>query len=148
MTLIKQCEPKNVVLVHGEASKMTFLHGKIKNEFHIDCFYPANGETININTQTSLPVDVDINFLKRTTNCGISDPKRHKLMHGTLIIQNNDENGNFDFKLNSKEQLMEYGIEPHQIKFKTYIKLNHEPNISFLSTEEITEVLYKKLERY
>ena len=146
MTLIKQCEPKNVVLVHGEASRMKFLDGKIKDEFQIDCFYPANGETISINTQTSLPVDVDINFLKRTINCGISDPKRQKLMHGTLTIRD-DENGSSDFKLNSKDQLMEYGIEPHQIKFKTFIKLNREANVNFISIEEITEVVFKNLKR-
>jgi len=127
---------------------MTFLHGKIKDEFHIDCFYPANGETIGINTQTSLPVDVDINFLKRTMNCEISDPKRQKLMHGTLTIRNDDENGLYDFKFNSKEQLIEYGIEPHEIKFKTFIKLNREPNVNFISIEEIAEVVFKRLQRY
>jgi len=145
MTLIKQCEPKNVVLVHGEASKMTFLHGRIKDEFHLDCYYPANGETICITTQTSLPVDVDINFLKRTINHGISDPKRQKLMHGTLTIRNDDENCSYDYKLNSKEKMIEYGIEPHQIKFKTFIKLHREPNVTFQSLEEIAAVVYKRL---
>lgn len=143
MTLIKQCEPKNVVLVHGEKSKMKFLDGKIKEEFHIDCFYPANGETINIATQTSLPVDVDVAFLKRTINNGISDPKRQKLMHGTLTIR--EDGDNFEFKLNSTDKLNEFGIETYQIKYKTFIRFAREPNIAFLSLEEITEVIYTML---
>ncbi|XP_075584806.1 integrator complex subunit 11 [Dermatophagoides farinae] len=139
MTLINQCEPKNVVLVHGEASKMAFLHGKIKNEFHIDCYYPANGETINIDIPISQAVDVDVNFLKRTITSGISDPKRQKLMHGTLKIDSNNST-----LLCSKDEFEQYGIKPFNITFKTYIKLEKEQS-DLLSTEEITQVIYEKL---
>lgn len=43
MQLIRQCEPKNVLLVHGEGEKMKFLKGKIEEEFKIPCYMPANG---------------------------------------------------------------------------------------------------------
>lgn len=33
MQLISQCEPRNVMLVHGEAAKMDFLKNKIQQEF-------------------------------------------------------------------------------------------------------------------
>lgn len=33
MQLISNCEPKNVVLVHGEAGKMDFLRNQIIKEF-------------------------------------------------------------------------------------------------------------------
>ena len=33
MQLISNCEPKNVVLVHGEAGKMDFLRNQINKEF-------------------------------------------------------------------------------------------------------------------
>ena len=33
MQLVRQCEPKNVLLVHGEAGKMEFLKNKITQEF-------------------------------------------------------------------------------------------------------------------
>ena len=33
MQLIRQCEPTNVMLVHGEAVKMQFLTKKIQQEF-------------------------------------------------------------------------------------------------------------------
>jgi len=38
MQLIRQCEPANVMLVHGEASKMEFLKQKIQQEFSKTCF--------------------------------------------------------------------------------------------------------------
>jgi len=33
MQLIRHCEPKNILLVHGEAAKMDFLRKKIEQEF-------------------------------------------------------------------------------------------------------------------
>jgi len=33
MQLVRQCEPKNILLVHGEATKMDFLSKKIQQEF-------------------------------------------------------------------------------------------------------------------
>jgi integrator complex subunit 11 len=33
MQLIRQCEPKNVVLVHGEGAKMEFLRQQVTKEF-------------------------------------------------------------------------------------------------------------------
>jgi len=50
MQLISYCEPRNVMLVHGEAVKMEFLKQKIKQEHGIDCYMPANGETAKITT--------------------------------------------------------------------------------------------------
>ena len=35
MQLIRNCEPKNVVLVHGENLKMDFLREQIMKEFSI-----------------------------------------------------------------------------------------------------------------
>ncbi|XP_064611090.1 integrator complex subunit 11-like isoform X2 [Liolophura sinensis] len=65
MQLISQCEPRNVLLVHGEAAKMDFLKTKIQQEFGIDCFKPANGETVSIATQHNIPVDISLSLLKR-----------------------------------------------------------------------------------
>lgn len=65
MQLIRQCEPKNVVLVHGEKSKMGFLKEKIIQEFGIPCFDPPNGMTISIPTSQQVPVEISPLFLKR-----------------------------------------------------------------------------------
>ncbi len=40
MQLIQNCEPKNVVLVHGENGKMDFLRDQIIKEFSNFCFKP------------------------------------------------------------------------------------------------------------
>lgn len=146
MTLIKQCEPKNVVLVHGEASKMAFLHKKIEDEFKINCFYPANGETIDIKTQLPLAVDVDIQFLKGILNSGCTEPKRQKLMHGTLTIKNDNDYDDCEIKMNSVEELNKYGIGLYQIKFKTNITLNMETSKKFTS-DEIGDFLNEMLEK-
>ena len=70
------------MLVHGEAEKMEFLKQKIVKEFGnwgwfsvwlqvcyatpgIDCFMPANGETVTITTQSDIPVKVSDRLLKR-----------------------------------------------------------------------------------
>ena len=39
MQLISQCEPRNVLLVHGEADKMAFLKTKITQEFGESTIY-------------------------------------------------------------------------------------------------------------
>ncbi|CAG8502254.1 8096_t:CDS:1 [Ambispora gerdemannii] len=68
MQLIKQCEPKNVVLVHGEKAKMEFLLDKINKEFKIPCYSPANGTTITVETSLDIPVDVSVSLLKQQQN--------------------------------------------------------------------------------
>lgn len=61
-----QSEPRNVMLVHGEAAKMDFLKQKIMQEFGVSCYMPANGETVAIATTPSIPVDVSRQLFKRT----------------------------------------------------------------------------------
>ena len=39
MQLISWCEPKHVLLVHGEAAKMDFLKAKIQQEFGEYCCF-------------------------------------------------------------------------------------------------------------
>lgn len=65
MQLIRQCEPKNVILVHGEGAKMEFLRQQVTKEFGIECYKPANGETVNIKTKQVIPVDISLNLLKK-----------------------------------------------------------------------------------
>ncbi|MED6235476.1 hypothetical protein ATANTOWER_027185 [Ataeniobius toweri] len=70
MQLIRMAEPRNMLLVHGEAIKMEFLKGKIEQEFSIDCYMPANGETVTVTTNPSVPVDMSLNLLKREMALG------------------------------------------------------------------------------
>ncbi|NXX85949.1 INT11 protein, partial [Urocolius indicus] len=113
MQLIRQAEPRNVLLVHGEAKKMEFLKQKIEQEFHVNCYMPANGETTTIFTNPSIPVDISLGLLKRETAIGlVPDVKKPKLMHGTLLMKDNS------FRLVSPEQaLKELGLTEHQLRF-------------------------------
>ncbi|XP_030364138.1 integrator complex subunit 11 [Strigops habroptila] len=113
MQLIRQAEPRNVLLVHGEAKKMEFLKQKIEQEFHVNCYMPANGETTTIFTNPSIPVDISLGLLKRETAIGLlPDVKKPKLMHGTLMMKDNS------FRLVSPEQaLKELGLAEHQLRF-------------------------------
>ncbi|KAJ3406304.1 Integrator complex subunit 11 [Chytriomyces hyalinus] len=48
LQLIGMCKPKHVMLVHGEAHKMSILKHRIENECKIPCFDPANGTCITL----------------------------------------------------------------------------------------------------
>ncbi|XP_038165320.1 integrator complex subunit 11 [Cyprinodon tularosa] len=120
MQLIRMAEPRNMLLVHGEAAKMEFLKGKIEQEFSIDCYMPANGETTSVITNPSVPVDMSLNLLKREMALGgpLPDPKKPRAMHGTLIMKENS------LKLVSSEQaLKELGLNEHQLRFTCRVQL-------------------------
>ncbi|XP_059190098.1 integrator complex subunit 11 [Centropristis striata] len=120
MQLIRMAEPRNMLLVHGEAVKMEFLKGKIEQEFSIDCHMPANGETATVTTNPSVPVDISLNLLKREMALGgpLPDPKKPRAMHGTLIMKENS------LKLVSSEQaLKELGLNEHQLRFTCRVQL-------------------------
>ncbi len=64
MQLISYCEPRQVMLVHGEAQKMEFLRQKIRQEHGIDCFMPANGETAKIPVKVTIPATVSSTLIQ------------------------------------------------------------------------------------
>ncbi|KAM4571987.1 integrator complex subunit 11 [Fundulus diaphanus] len=120
MQLVRMAEPRSMLLVHGEAVKMEFLKGKIEQEFSIDCYMPANGETASVTTNPSVPVDISLNLLKREMALGgpLPDPKKPRAMHGTLIMKENS------LKLVSSEQaLKELGLNEHQLRFTCRVQL-------------------------
>uniref|UniRef100_A0A146ZT16 Integrator complex subunit 11 n=1 Tax=Fundulus heteroclitus TaxID=8078 RepID=A0A146ZT16_FUNHE len=120
MQLVRMAEPRSMLLVHGEAAKMEFLKGKIEQEFSIDCYMPANGETATVTTNPSVPVDISLNLLKREMALGgpLPDPKKPRAMHGTLIMKENS------MKLVSSEQaLKELGLNEHQLRFTCRVQL-------------------------
>ena len=54
------------MLVHGEAAKMEFLKQKVMQEFGVNCFMPANGETVVISTTPVISADMSRALLKRS----------------------------------------------------------------------------------
>ncbi|KAI4467114.1 cleavage and polyadenylation specificity factor family member [Holotrichia oblita] len=115
MQLIQYCEPKNVMLVHGEAVKIEFLKEKIKQELNIDCYNPANGETCIINTPVKVPIDVSLSLLKaeaRKFNSLPPDPKRRRIIHGVLVMRDNTV-----CLMDVEDACKEAGINRHIIRF-------------------------------
>ncbi|XP_078616191.1 integrator complex subunit 11-like [Branchiostoma floridae x Branchiostoma japonicum] len=136
MQLIRYCEPRNVMLVHGEEQKMDFLSKKITQEFGVQCFFPANGETVTIETNPNIPVDASLNLLKREASLtGLPDPKRPRVLHGALIMKENS------LRLVSPSQAMrELGLKEHEIRFTSTVTI-HDPQ----PTQATVERLYTHL---
>ncbi|XP_031617965.1 integrator complex subunit 11 [Contarinia nasturtii] len=142
MQLIQYCEPKNVMLVHGEAAKMEFLTKKIKEEFSIDCFMPANGETCRINTPVKIPVDASLSLLKaeaRAYNAQPPDPKRSRLLHGVLVMKDNRVS-----LMELNEVCKEVGLNRHIFRFTSKIKID-DPGPSTSTSKRLYALLQEKL---
>lgn len=121
MQLIQYCEPRNVMLVHGEALKMDFLKDKIRQEFKIDCFNPANGEMCIINTPITIPVDVALPLLKTESkkyNALPPDPKRRRVVHGVLAMKD-DSLCLMDVDMACSEA----GVKRHIVRFTSTVRL-------------------------
>lgn len=142
MQLIQYCEPRNVMLVHGEAAKMEFLKDKIKQEFHIDCFNPCNGETCTITTPVKIPIDVSLPLLKaeaRKFNALPSDPKRRRLLHGVLVIKESTV-----CLMDVDEACKEAGISRHILRFTSTVKLE-DPGPARKTAEKLFQLIQNQL---
>ncbi|ESO84307.1 hypothetical protein LOTGIDRAFT_132302, partial [Lottia gigantea] len=145
MTLINQCEPKNVMLVHGEGGKMEFLKTKIEKEFGINCYMPANGETAEIETVHDIPVDISLNLLKRESSLASSkppDPKKPCVLHGALVMKSN--------KLQLIEPataFRELGLQEHHLRFTCTVSIEDEGPVS-QTVDTIYKLTKSKLSNY
>ncbi|KAI8373209.1 beta-lactamase-like protein [Radiomyces spectabilis] len=96
MQLIRHCEPRNVVLVHGQADTMDYLKSKIMKEFGIPCYNPANGVTITMQTSGAIPARISTDLLKSylvnksdslSENAGsLSSPQSSIPIHATVKV--------------------------------------------------------------
>ncbi|XP_059046661.1 integrator complex subunit 11 [Achroia grisella] len=143
MQLIQYCEPKNVLLVHGEAQKMEFLKDKIEKEFNINCYMPANGETCIITTPTKIPVDVSLRLLKAEAvryNAQPPDPKRRRIINGILCVKDNRLS-----LLDIDEVCDEIGINRHVIRFTSTVRFD-DCGPAVKTAEKLKSLLEDKLE--
>jgi hypothetical protein len=58
LQLIRQLEPRNVLLVHGEKGKMEILKEVIEREFRLPVFHPPNGLSVHIPLLNYLPLSL------------------------------------------------------------------------------------------
>lgn len=147
MQLIQYCEPANVMLVHGEAEKMQFLKEQIKSELNLNCYCPANGETSVIKTQIKIPIDVSLNLLKTESqkfNAQPPDPKRKRLLHGVLVMKDNQIN-----LMDVDEACKEAGINRHVIRFTSSLKLNDASSQTTINTaHKLYNLIKQKLNNW
>lgn len=145
MQLISQCEPRNVMLVHGEAAKMDFLKNKIQQEFGIDCYKPANGESVTIETTHNIHVDIPLSLLKReASKTGLLPPdaKRPRVLHGALVMR-----GNCLQIIDPSQALKEMGVEEHHLRFTSTISIEEEGPSNKVA-EKIYQLVKRKLKDF
>lgn len=136
MDLVKFLSPKHVILVHGEKPKMATLKEKIQSELAIQCYYPANNETLCIPSTHHVQAGASDAFLQsclcpnfkflktNAERCSDLDdsPKRtipllqvydERVAQGILTLQRNQNP-----KVASQNELMDVlGVENHEVKF-------------------------------
>jgi integrator complex subunit 11 len=124
MQLISYCEPRSVMLVHGEAAKMEFLKQKIKQEHGVECYMPANGETAKVPTPSIIPCTIATKLLRDAVAKCERPPltlaeKRPHLLHGVLVMR---ENGSLTL-VDADEACTDLGLAKHTIRFTSTISL-------------------------
>jgi len=122
MQLITWCEPRSVMLVHGEAEKMKFLKTKIKEEHGLECYMPANGETAVIPIKPSIPAKVAVSVLKQEAQVYSRQPpdnKRTRLLHGVLVMK---ADGSLTL-LDPEAVNTEYNLGLHTVRFTSTVSV-------------------------
>lgn len=136
MQLIQYCEPRAVMLVHGESNKMEFLGDKIRKEVGIECLWPANGETAVIHTKAQLPLDVSVGLLKSEAMVHHSlppDPKRLRVLHGVVVVKDSAM-----CLMDVDQACREAGINRHTIRFTSKLRLDYPGPVSKTSEKLLT----------
>ncbi|VDO69888.1 unnamed protein product [Schistosoma margrebowiei] len=134
MQLISHCQPKHVMLVHGEAIKMDFLKSKIEQEFGLPCSKPANGEIVHVETEQQFIVEASREFLNQSYYS--NDPnepliKRPRSIQGGIQIEP-DETPKL---LDRASVLASLSLKEHVMRFtSTY---------AFSSSSNLTTILDK-----
>lgn len=72
MKIIDQCKPKNLMLVHGERSRMRVLKKNIAKKFSIPVYMPSNGTLLTVPCQQQTEVHFDKRMLRAHVDLSIS----------------------------------------------------------------------------
>ncbi|CAJ0577099.1 unnamed protein product, partial [Mesorhabditis spiculigera] len=86
MQLIRDCNPRHVMFVHGEKLKMDFLKDKVAKEFGVRVFCPANGESVSIPTEIGRDISVPADMVSRSIALDPTPGKRSCPFRGCLVI--------------------------------------------------------------
>ncbi|CAH9121956.1 unnamed protein product [Cuscuta epithymum] len=169
MDLVKFLSPKHVILVHGEKPKMALLKERIQTDLQIQCYDPANNETVCIPSTHYIQVDATDTFVKSVvtpnfkflnssskTNSSLNgtDPRLNHVLQvcddrvgqGVLVMQTNQKP-----KVVHENEMREMlGLESYEVRF-TYcfpVELSFsedDTNQSYADLHVWLQLLYAKL---
>ncbi|KAJ3092535.1 Integrator complex subunit 11 [Quaeritorhiza haematococci] len=88
MQLVRMCEPRNVILVHGEKKKMGFLKQRMERELGIPTYDPANGATITLQTSLAVPVKISRELIRKAYLNARPTPKALFNDNGSVNVSN------------------------------------------------------------
>uniref|UniRef100_A0A914CDW6 Integrator complex subunit 11 n=1 Tax=Acrobeloides nanus TaxID=290746 RepID=A0A914CDW6_9BILA len=118
MQLIKDVEPKNVMFVHGEDQKMEFLKQKVEKESNLKVYKPANGETISIDTEPEIFVDIPENLLSKSISLDPTPSKRFCPFQACVVMEKQSKK----FEIISAEEAAQHmGVQLHSVTFSEII---------------------------
>lgn len=92
--LISQCDPSNIVFVHGEKSKMQQLGVRITRELGIPCFDPPNGALLCIETVHPVPVRLASEIMSRL----VEKPSLEVMERLSQSLEESSEDSVVEFK--------------------------------------------------
>jgi len=146
MQMIRMSGAKNVMLVHGEGTKMQFLKQKIEEEFQLKCYMPANGESVSIPVKPVIKVDMAKTILKRkSATAHDSQSKRHRpikvnnetSVDGLLVMKN------MELKLLEREQAtkdLNLDEQQHQLRFTSSISMKSSETVDKFFSDLIKDL--------
>ncbi|KRX62890.1 Integrator complex subunit 11, partial [Trichinella sp. T9] len=108
--LIRNCDPRHVLFVHGEDSKMEFLKQKVEP---IPVLKPRNGQNVAVNTIPSIVIETSPQLLKDSLS-NFNHPVDPDIFQASLFV---DKNLKSIELLRSDEVLKRMEWEPHQVEF-------------------------------
>ncbi|KAF6779353.1 hypothetical protein AHF37_01300 [Paragonimus kellicotti] len=126
MQLISHCQPRQVMLVHGEASKMDFLKAKIEQEFNLPCLKPANGEIVHVQAEPHFIAQAPVDLL-----CSVNDQpliKRSRLLKAGIVVQP----GAPTTLLDRASVLASFGLTEHVMRFTSIYSFSSTRPLGFL----------------
>ncbi|PAA48410.1 hypothetical protein BOX15_Mlig027854g4, partial [Macrostomum lignano] len=119
MQLVRMCQPRAVMLVHGESAKMDFLRQRIQQELQLPVLKPANGESVAIETEQVMVVEAPVGLLHRRD---WSEPAR--LRAGLLLPPSESALPAKRPRLLARDAaLKEAGLAEHSLRFTTSLSL-------------------------
>ncbi|VDN56497.1 unnamed protein product [Dracunculus medinensis] len=134
MQLIRDCQPKNVMFVHGEDLKMEFLKEKVEKEFKLKVFKPANGETAIIETPLNVYIKVPSELIEKTISYSPSPCKRFCPFNAYFTME---KRSNQLEVISAETAAKQLGVNIHTISFSEIIEMEH------INWEEIANKLRK-----